>query len=104
MSDVREFITHEQAIGMLGDEPYIHTFIPSGFAMIGADRKREDVIEEIKKGKPELTGPFATAAGHGIVLCEGRTTPLFIATKSILVQGGPHAGTDKSEERGHRDR
>lgn len=64
----RVYLTPEQAEAMLPKEGRIHTFRQAGFALIGADWDRSDILDAIQKFKPELSGEQATAMQHGIVL------------------------------------
>lgn len=86
MSDIvttdkdRVTLTFDEAVAMLPDGDTIHTFLSGGMALIGADWKREDILELLKIGKPELSGENATNLGHGIVAWL-RSQPLFIETR-----------------------
>lgn len=80
MSDEREYLTFEQAEAMLPDGDDIHTFRNGSGMLIGADWRREQVIEALRQYKPELSGETATRMNHGIYL-EDAHGPLFIATK-----------------------
>lgn len=62
MNDDIVFLTKEQAIAMLPDGDYIHTF--RGF--VGADWSRNEIMGAIEKYQFELTGPNATAMNHGM--------------------------------------
>ena len=75
----REFISFEQAIKMLPDKEFIHTFRSVGPVLLGADHDRVSLIETMKKfqDKIELSGKNATAMGHGIILTDDGG-PLFI--------------------------
>lgn len=76
----RVYLTPEQAIAMLPDGEYVHTFRGGGGMMVGCDMQRERIEAAIRETKErELSGPMATAMGHGLVILnDGR---LFIATK-----------------------
>lgn len=78
-TDERVVVPFEEAVAMLPDGDDIHTFRSSPMCLIGADWRREQIIEAIRDGGVELAGPTATSMGHGLVLCNDRT--LFIATK-----------------------
>lgn len=61
------FITADEAIGLLPEGEYIHTFRPSG--VILADWLREAVIDLIRKSDSlELTGKLARSLGHGLAI------------------------------------
>ena len=76
----RKFLTPEEAEAMLPEGEYIHTFRGGSGIMIGADWKRESIIEAFKTRKPELSGQFATAMGHGIAFFDDNGA-LFVKTK-----------------------
>jgi hypothetical protein len=75
----RKPLSREEAIALLPDGDDIHTFMAAGFALIGADWSREEVIEAIDKHGAELSGPVATGMNHGINLTG---TNIFVGTKS----------------------
>lgn len=63
----RTYITYEQAVSVLPDGEYVHTFINNGMGLIGADWSREEILEKLKTSEViELTGKQARAMGHGI--------------------------------------
>ena len=65
----RKFITADQAIELLPEGEYIHTFRQSGLALIGADWLREEIIELIRKSDClELTGERARSMDHGLAI------------------------------------
>lgn len=76
----REYITKEQAIALLPDGEYIHTYRQIGPNLIGADWERSEIINAMDKYKFELTGPLASSMGHGMAF-EDEHGFLFIATK-----------------------
>lgn len=63
---------------MLPDGETIHTFKSSGFALLGADWDRADILAVLKSGTPELAGPMATQMNHAIAI---RGESLFIETR-----------------------
>ena len=74
----RIFLSAEDAIEKLVDGDIVHCFTEH---MIGADWKREDVIKYIDDADAtELSGPAATATGHGICTW-GKNGPRFFQTK-----------------------
>lgn len=82
MNDDRVMLSFEDAVAMLPDGEFIHTFRPGrGFAL-GADWEREEIIQAIKTGSPELSGETATAMGHGLVI-QNNGSYLFIETRPI---------------------
>lgn len=83
MNGEREFITPKQAIEMLPDGEFIHTFRNPRGILVGADWSRQDILEAIHKaGKEnlEIGVEQCQRMNHGLVLWEGND-PLFIATK-----------------------
>jgi hypothetical protein len=75
----RVFLTAEQAIAMLPDGDTIHTFRSTGFALLGCDFRRDEVLAIIERGKCELAGDIATGMGHGLAINYGSW--LFVETK-----------------------
>ncbi|MBR6987526.1 MAG: hypothetical protein IKH82_05600 [Clostridiales bacterium] len=64
---MRKFITVDEAINLLPEGDYIHTFFNMPFGLLGADWSREDVIDTLKTSdKIELTGEQARGLGHGL--------------------------------------
>jgi hypothetical protein len=74
-------VSVEDAIAMLPEGEYVHTFRnPAAGMMIGCDWKRDAIIKAITESDHrQLTGPAATAMKHGLVINEGRSM-LFVAT------------------------
>lgn len=79
MSDKKE-LTFDEAVAMLPDGDYVHTFRNPGGMLVGADWKREKILEALKAGSPELSGDRATRMNHGIHMIHNGS-PLFIQTK-----------------------
>lgn len=77
---------------MLPDGDYVHTFVNAGpGVLIGADWERESVLERFRdkeKQPPELSGPMATNAGHGICFWD-KNHWVFVATKEVAVENVP---------------
>ncbi len=81
MSDEeRVMLTKEQAIAMLPDGEYIHTFRQVGMMILGTDWTREEMLTLIDHSEFELSGPQATAMGHGMAAQTDRGW-LFVQTK-----------------------
>lgn len=82
----QKYLTPEEAIEMLPDDEYVHTFRQSGIdgigVLMGADWNRSDVIDAINKYKPQLSGQTASSMGHGIVLEDDRGF-VFIETNGV---------------------
>jgi hypothetical protein len=81
--DGRTMLTFDEAVALLPDGDQIHTFLDSPVALIGADWTRDQILDLLRSGEPELSGRRATDAGHGLAvrrdIDEGG--PVFIATK-----------------------
>lgn len=78
----REFLTVEQALAMLPDGDFIHTFRNSPGTLLGADWSRAEIEKAIRETDcRELAGQIATDMKHGLVIQRGGN--LFIATKEI---------------------
>lgn len=73
-------LSTKDALAMLPDGAFIHTFRGSGGVMLGADWNRKAVVAAIKEFGCELSGPLATAMRHGICLTD-KTGMLFIETR-----------------------
>lgn len=56
-----------EAEAMLPEGEMIHTFRQAGYALIGADWERSEIIKAFQTCKPQLAGEQATAMKHGIV-------------------------------------
>ena len=68
-ADKKNFISDDEAIALLPEGEYIHTFRESGLALIGADWLREEIIELIRKSDClELTGEGARSMYHGLAI------------------------------------
>ena len=64
---MKKILTPEEAISILPEGDYIHTFIENGIAMIGADWSREEVIDKLNRSDTiEITGENARNLGHGL--------------------------------------
>jgi hypothetical protein len=61
----KRYLTYDEAVWLLPDEDEIHTFVSEPF-LIGADWSRKDILDKLKKSTIELSGPGASAMGHGI--------------------------------------
>lgn len=81
--DGRTQLTFDEAVALLPDGDNVHTFLDGGFALIGADWRRDQILDLFRNGQPELSGPSATASGHGLVVSRDidEGGPVFIATK-----------------------
>ncbi len=82
-TDEKIFLTPEQALDLIVDGDYVHTYInPTGGIMVGADHSRESLIEQFKKYKDsiEISGPMARGTKHGVVIVKGGGSNLFVET------------------------
>jgi hypothetical protein len=79
--DDREFVSFDEAVALLPDGDTIHTFRNPGPAiLLGADWPRSRLLDALRDAREiELTGPAATAMGHGIAIDHGGRT-LYVAT------------------------
>jgi len=77
MSDERIVLSKEQALSMLGDGDEIHTFRTPGMGiMLGADWKRQSILDAIEDNECELGGPMCQRMNHGLIVhVDG---PLFV--------------------------
>jgi hypothetical protein len=64
MSD-RVKLTAEELDAMMPEGEYVHTLMGGGFAVVGCDRKRSELLEYAAKGQAELAGATAKSMGHG---------------------------------------
>lgn len=80
MENDRRFITPKEAISLLNEGKFIHTFRSTSSALIGADHKRDSLIKKIKANpdKLELGGAHCRNMKHGLILDDG--SYLFIET------------------------
>lgn len=76
----RTVISLEDAIAKLPDGDYVHTFRQAGFALIGADWDKNDLITAMSASEVELAGPQAAAMKHGIAFRDNFGF-VFVATK-----------------------
>lgn len=64
---MKQYLTAEQAIGILPDGETVHTFYNPGFGLVGADWGRADILKKIRESDYlELTGPTGKAMEHGL--------------------------------------
>lgn len=82
----RRVVPIDEAIARIGDGEHIHTFMQGGFALLGCDHDREELIASMREHGVEESGRQASAMGHTLVIVNypveyGRTTPLFIEAK-----------------------
>ena len=75
-------LTPDEAKALLLNEDDIHTYITTGFAMLGCSWPRADVLAKIDDPSTirQRSGPMMTAMRHGLVLLSGDDDPLFVET------------------------
>lgn len=76
----REIVPLEDAMAMLSSAELIHTFRSAGGILIGASWERKELFDHMDKFGVELSGPFASAMNHRLVVIDD-LGPLFIETK-----------------------
>lgn len=66
----KRFLTPKEAISLLNDGEYIHTFRNPNGMLIGADHNRLALIEKIKANpdKLEIGGEACRKMNHGLIL------------------------------------
>ena len=70
----RRFVTLAEAISLLPEGEYIHTFYNYPLGLVGADWDRAEIIQKFKKSdKIELTGTMARSTGHGLAVYNDNT-------------------------------
>lgn len=71
---MRKYITKEQAIHVLPDGDFVHTFYNYEFGLVGADLSKDEIIDKINSSEIiELTGENARKMGHGMCLYDKNT-------------------------------
>lgn len=68
---MRNKIENEKAIEMLPTGETIHVFRNPGGMLIGADWKRQEIIDLINKHGAESSGEQAKALKHGLAVNDG---------------------------------
>lgn len=78
--DHKELLTLGEAIKRLPEGDMVHTFRQLGPVLIGANYKRNELIDAMWNAvEIEVAGPAAQAMKHGLVICDEEGA-LFIAT------------------------
>lgn len=79
--DEDDKVSIEQAIELLPEGEYIHTFRNAPMMLLGADWSRVQLIEAMRSATGIVrTGPLAQSMKHGLAI-ENDGSLLFIATK-----------------------
>lgn len=70
MSDEARFITPNEAISLLKEGEFIHTFRNPAGILLGCDHNRESLIEKLNANpdKIQIGGETARRMGHAIIL------------------------------------
>lgn len=81
-SEHRRVVPIEEAIQRIGDGEYVHTFMSSPIALLGADHERAGLIDKMREKGVEDAGAQASAMGHTLVIVDyADGAPLFIEAK-----------------------
>ena len=63
----KKYITYEEAVSLLPDGEYVHTFYNNAFGLVGADWSKEEILDKLRKSEIiELTGNLARSMNHGM--------------------------------------
>ena len=63
----KRFITYEEAVSLLPDGEYVHTFYNNAFGLVGADWSKDEILDKLRKSEIiELTGNQARSMNHGM--------------------------------------
>ena len=81
----RYYLSYDEAVRVLPNEEYIHTFINNAIGLIGADWEKHEILHKLKNSDViELCGEQARSLGHGICCykesAKYQSDILFIAT------------------------
>ena len=67
MANEKRYISYEEAVSLLPDGEYVHTFYNVSFGVIGADWSKDEILDKLRKSDViELTGSQARSMGHGM--------------------------------------
>lgn len=99
-----DVLSVDQAISILPSDDQIHTFYNPVFGLVGADWKRDEIIDKLTKSDNiVLTGSRARGMGHGIAAYNNgayQSEVLFIETdeekvKALEAEMEEHTDADK---------
>jgi hypothetical protein len=63
----KQYITYEEAVSLLPDGEYVHTFYNCSFGLLGADWSKEEILNKLRNSEViQLTGNHARAMNHGM--------------------------------------
>ena len=66
---MKKIITVDEAIKILPEDNYVHTFVNLSMGLVGADWSKEDIIDKLKSVDTiEISGDCARNMGHGLVV------------------------------------
>lgn len=96
----KRFLTYDEAVSVLPDGEYVHTFYNNAFGLVGADWSKQEILEKLDNSDViELTGEQARSMGHGMCAYNNDTKYhsdiLFIETderKLAEMDGGAENG------------
>lgn len=62
------YLTPEEAVSILPNDEYVHTFYNNAFCLVGADWNKKEIIEKLNEPNVfiELTGEQARGMNHGM--------------------------------------
>lgn len=65
---MKAYLTPQEAISLLPNNEFIHTFINNSFGLIGADWNKKDIVDKLNNDGMviELTGEAAREMNHGM--------------------------------------
>lgn len=63
----KRYITYEEAVNLLPDGEYVHTFYNNALGLVGADWSKDEILDKLRNSEIiELTGSQARAMKHGM--------------------------------------
>ena len=81
-ADDIQLLTYDEAVALLPDGDTIHTYLDGGFALLGADWRRPDILTLLEMtSRREVTGGAAQSMGHGLAAFRADGAPVFIETR-----------------------
>src|SRR5688572_985485 len=82
MADERRVVPIDEAIRRIGRKKHIHTLMSGGFALLGCDHDRDDLIATMREKGVEEAGAQACAMGYTLVIVNYvDRAPLFIEAR-----------------------
>lgn len=76
-------LSYDEAVALLPEgDGDIHTFLDAGITLIGADWRREQVLDLLRAtDRREVTGPAAQSMKHGLAAFRADGASVFIETR-----------------------